>query len=322
MSRRAVLQPHRKSNSTTRRSRSTTTTNHDDDSSRNATQHQIKSDRQTKKRQQNGEQQHSHDQKTTNADKPFANFRGLKNTTCIKRQARNNKHDRLDIVDVFAEFYEEPHTSSMKTHEHEHEDKYEQHPDTMTPCTTHTLLEDSQNTNYDCTTNPSNPTSNHHQTGETRRSKFSTRAGTWHHHRTTSPCVRCPFCTNSPASQTPTSSLTKQASDWATPQQTTFSRSSNSDRWPQSGSSHFGSYPSISKRHPAQLNTAARGRPHVNKAWRSHTYRCSQSCATNNEQQDTPTSQAIPPQVENQTGVPAQHVPVQPTPTKHHEPTS
>ena len=65
--------------------------------------------------------------------------------------------------------------------------------------------------------------------------------GTGHHHRTADPCVRCPSCTNSSVSSSsshynaPTCPLTKQVSEWTTPRQTTFSRSSNSDRWPPSG---------------------------------------------------------------------------------------
>ena len=86
---------------------------------------------------------------------------------------------------------------------------------------------------------PTKFTSNHQQTCETQRSKLCTRAGTWHHHRTGDPFVRSPSCTKSLASSssshynprlTPTTFLTKQASDRATSRQTTFSRSSNSDR--------------------------------------------------------------------------------------------
>ena len=49
--------------------------------------------------------------------------------------ASNNKYDRQDITEVFAEIWEELYTSTTKTHEHEHEVKYEQHQDTMEPFT-------------------------------------------------------------------------------------------------------------------------------------------------------------------------------------------
>ena len=107
----------------------------------------------------------------------------------MQGKASNNRCDRQDIPDVFAEFCEELHTSTSKTHEHELEDKYEQHQDTMKPFTMQELNDainqlergkaaDTRGVNaemikystrrlkkatqYDCTTKPSNPTSNHH----------------------------------------------------------------------------------------------------------------------------------------------------------------
>ena len=53
----------------------------------------------------------------------------------MQDKARNGKYDRQDIADVFAEFCEELNTSTTKTHEHKHEDKYEQHQDTLGPFT-------------------------------------------------------------------------------------------------------------------------------------------------------------------------------------------
>ena len=53
------------------------------------------------------------------------------------------------------------------------------------------------------------------------------------------------------------------------------------------GRSRFGSQPLTAKRHSTQLSIAAYGRPDANKASRSHTYSCSRSSTTNNEQQYT-----------------------------------
>ena len=49
----------------------------------------------------------------------------------------DGKYGRQDIADVFAEIYEDLCTSTTKKHEleHEHEDKYEKHQDTMKPST-------------------------------------------------------------------------------------------------------------------------------------------------------------------------------------------
>ena len=66
----------------------------------------------------------------------WSTFRGLKNTTSIKPRKKIltthtqdkdgiNKYDRQDTADVVAELYEEFHTSTTKTLEHEHEDKHE-----------------------------------------------------------------------------------------------------------------------------------------------------------------------------------------------------
>ena len=40
----------------------------------------------------------------------------------MQEKIGNHKYDRQDIADVFVEFYEELHTSTTKTHEHDHED--------------------------------------------------------------------------------------------------------------------------------------------------------------------------------------------------------
>ena len=72
----------------------------------------------------------------------------LKDTTSIKTRRKNiliqrtrktkmttSKYDRQDIADVFAELFEDLYTLTTKKHEHAHEDKYEQHQDTMKPFT-------------------------------------------------------------------------------------------------------------------------------------------------------------------------------------------
>ena len=50
-----------------------------------------------------------------------------------KTMVATGKYDRQRIADVFAEFNEDHCTSTTRTHEHEHEDQYEQHQDTMKP---------------------------------------------------------------------------------------------------------------------------------------------------------------------------------------------
>ena len=99
--------------------------------------------------------------------------------------------------------------STTKKHEHEHEDKYEQHQDTLKPFTMQELNDainqlkrgkaaDTRGVNAEMIkystrrltehllrlyNKANNPSSNHHGTGETRRSKLYTRAGTWRHRR-------------------------------------------------------------------------------------------------------------------------------------------
>ena len=147
----------------------------------------------------------------------------------------------------------------------------------------------SKSTCYDSTTKASNPTSNHHQTGEARRSTLDTRAGTRHHHRTTDPCVRSPCGTNSLVSSSssdcnprwsPTSPVTKQASDWATPRQTS-SRSGNSDREPPSGTSLHVSQPSTSEKAFDTVEHSSVWKASGGTASRNHPYSYSQSSTTN-----------------------------------------
>ena len=93
-----------------------------------------------------------------------------------------------------------------------------------------------------------------------------TKAETRHHHPTAGPCVRPPSVANFSASSsssvhnphwTSLSLLAREASDRATPRQTTHLRSNNSDREPPSGLSHLGSQPLTSQRHSTQLSTIA-----------------------------------------------------------------
>ena len=59
--------------------------------------------------------------------------------THMQDEVGNNKYDRQDFADVFADVYDELHTSTTKTHERErereHEDKCQQHQDTKKPIT-------------------------------------------------------------------------------------------------------------------------------------------------------------------------------------------
>ena len=141
----------------------------------------------------------------------LSNFHGLKNTTSIKTRrkivlrrhiqdkAGNNKYDRQDIADVFAEFYEELYTSTTKTHEHEdkyeHGDKYEQH------------QEDNEAVHDARTQRRHQPTLKRQSCRQPPPNwrdttiKVFTTAVARHHHRTTDPFVRSPLFRSSIFSQ-------------------------------------------------------------------------------------------------------------------------
>ena len=149
--------------------------------------------------------------------------------------------------------------------------------------------------NYFCTTKPSTPSSNHHQTDETRRSRFYTRAGTHHHHRPicsiSHPVLFAQLLFKRPQPTLDTNQSTDEAGfkpGYATTE-TTYSRSSNSDREPLSGTSRSGSQPSTSGRHSAQWSTVAYVR---SCGSRNHTNRYLQSSATKSDQQFIQTSKS------------------------------
>ena len=190
----------------------------------------------------------------------------------------------------------------------------------------------SKNSYFEFTTKPSNPTSNHHRTGETRRSKLCTRAGNQPHYRTTDPSVRSPSCKNSLASSspsdnnphwTPTSPLTEQASDRAAPRQTTFSRSSNNDREPSSGTSHCASQPSTSKKavdtvEHSSVGKASREQGIEEPYIHTITYKVLRPATSSSAHRRQ--KQILPPRARNQAGRSAHHALVQHTPAVHMKP--
>ena len=134
----------------------------------------------------------------------------------MQDKASTNKYDRQDIADVFAEFYEERHTSTTMTHEHEPEPEgnYEQHQQTKKPFTTQELSEatnqlkrgkaaDTREVNAEMIKYPPEKThtttaqqgrqSPRAPTGGIRRSKSYARAWTHRHQPTTDPSVRSLF---------------------------------------------------------------------------------------------------------------------------------
>ena len=90
-----------------------------------------------------------------------------------------------------------------------------------------------------------------------------------------------------PTHKTTSKPLPRQVSDQATPRQTTFARSSNSDREPPSGTKRCGSLPSTSRKHSTRMGGLEGTRRRGN-----HTYNYSQSSTTKNEHQCAQTSEA------------------------------
>ena len=213
--------------------------------------------------------------------------------TQLQDKFGNNRYDRKGIADVFAESHEALCSSMTKIHEHEHEDNNDavddagtqqrHQPNQKRQSCRHerSSPEKSTITHYNCTAEPSNRTSNHHQTGETRRSKLYTSRDL------ASPSKYRRICSIIMLHKLCSQLFFKRQQPATDAGQSVDQVRQRADEWhpPWVAAIDF-------KRHSTQLSTATYGRPCGNMASGSQRYRCSQSSTTSSEQQYTPTSKA------------------------------